>query len=123
MQHDARFLPNGDISLFDDHGANSGGVARGVEYRIDFDSNTAGVEFQFLGTAQSGFEGSFRRYADGHSVIGWGYIASDPRVLTEIDENGQDVFDIALGGTASYRAIKVPVSQLDVDVLRATTAK
>jgi hypothetical protein len=122
MQHDARFLPNGDISLFDDHGAGPG-VARAVEYTIDFESDTAAVAFQFLGTAQSGHEGSFRRYADGHSVIGWGYIATDPRVVTEIDENGQDVFDIALGGLNSYRAVKVPLSQLDVGVLRATTAK
>ncbi len=124
LQHDARFRPNGDISLFDDHGETAGiGVARGVEYSIDQDAGTAAVAFQFLGATQSNREGSFRRYADGESVIGWGYIATDPRVVTEIDSNGNDVLDIAFGGTESYRAVKVPVSQLDITVLRATTAK
>jgi Arylsulfotransferase (ASST) len=122
MQHDARFLPNGDVSLFDDHGAGTG-VARGVEYTIDHEANTAAVAFQFLGIAQSSREGSFRRYADGHSVIGWGYIATDPRVVTEIDENGKDILDIAMTGKESYRAVKVPISQLDVQVLRSATAK
>jgi hypothetical protein len=122
MQHDARFLPNGDISLFDDHGA-SAGVARGVEYAIDHMANTATVSFQFLGVGQSQYEGSFRRYPDGHSVIGWGYVPSDERVVTEIDENGEDVFDITFEDQNSYRAIKVPLSQLDIGMLRASTAK
>ena len=123
MQHDARFLPNGDISLFDDHGAATGD-ARGVEYAIDFEASTAAVAFQFLGIGQSQYEGSFRRYPDGESVIGWGYVPSDPRVVTEVNSSGQDVLDIAFsGGQPSYRAVKVPLSQLDIAVLRATTAK
>jgi Arylsulfotransferase (ASST) len=122
MQHDARFLPNGDITLFDDHGATPG-VARGVEYGIDHVTNTATVAFQYLGVGQSQYEGSFRRYPDGHSVIGWGYIPSDERVLTEIDESGQDVLDVTFEGQVSYRAIKVPLSQLDIGMLRASTAK
>jgi Arylsulfotransferase (ASST) len=120
MQHDARLQPNGDVSLFDDHGATSG-VARGAEYAIDFDSGTATLAFQFQGIAQSGYEGSFRRYPDGESVIGWGYIAADPRVVTEIDSDGEDVLDIAFsGGQPSYRAIKVPLAQLDAQLLRTT---
>ncbi len=122
LQHDARFLPNGDISLFDDHGVASG-VARAVEYTVDFDAETATVAFEFLGTAQSKYEGSFRRYADGESVIGWGYIPTDARVMTEINAAGQDVLDISLGGQASYRAVKVPISELDIGLLRATTAQ
>ncbi len=123
MQHDARFLANGDISLFDDHGATPG-VARGVEYTIDLAAGTAAVVFQFSGVAQSQYEGSFRRYPDGESVIGWGYVATDPRVVTEINAAGEDVLDITFGGgSPSYRAVKVPLSQLDIGVLRATTAK
>jgi hypothetical protein len=124
MQHDGRFQPNGDISLFDDHGRfPDSGLARGIEYAIDFDASTASVAFEFFGIATSNREGSFRRYADGHSVVGWGYIATDPRVVTEVDSNGNDVLDIAFGGTESYRAVKVPVSDLNVAVLRATTAR
>lgn len=122
MQHDARLLPNGDITVFDDHGATPG-VARGAEYAIDHQANTATLAFQFLGTAQSQYEGSFRRYADGDSVISWGYIPTDSRILTEIDANGADVFDVAFAGQVSYRAVKVPLSQLDVGMLRARTAQ
>jgi hypothetical protein len=123
MQHDARFLPSGDISLFDDHGATPGGVARGVEYAVDHQANTATLAFQFLGIAQSEAEGSFRRYADGDSVIAWGHTPTDPRILTEVNADGNDVLDVAFGGQVSYRAVKVPLSQLDIGVLRATTAK
>lgn len=122
MQHDARFTPNGHITLFDDHGA-SPGVARGVEYELDLAANTATMVFQTLGTVPAQAEGSFRRYPDGHSVIGWGLSKNDPRVFTEVDALGNDVMDVGLGGKDSYRAVKVRLSQLDIGVLRATTAK
>jgi hypothetical protein len=121
MQHDARFTAAG-VSMFDDHGA-SAGVARGVEYAIDLGAHTATPSFQFLGTAQSGFEGSFRRYTDGHSVIGWGHVKTDPRTFTEVDANGNAVLDVTLGASTSYRAVKVPIAQLDIGLLRSTTAK
>ena len=122
LQHDARFLPNGDITVFDDHGATTG-VARGVEYAIDHQANVATVAFQFVGSAQSQYEGSFRRYPDGESVISWGSIPTDSRILTEINANGQDVLDMAFDDQVSYRAVKVPLSQLDIGLLRARTAK
>jgi hypothetical protein len=120
LQHDARFLPNGDVSLFDDHGAGIG-VARGVEYAIDHDAGTATVAWQFLGKNASAFEGSFRRYPDGESVIGWGGNAPDTRVVTEVDSDGNDVFDVSFAPEAQpYRAVKVPVSRLDIDLMRVT---
>jgi hypothetical protein len=122
MQHDARFRPNGNISLFDDHGAGKG-VARGVEYAIDHAAGTATVAWQFLGSAASQFEGSLRRYADGESVIGWGYVPKDPRIFTEVNATGQDVLDVSIAGlNPSYRAVKVPITQLDLNVLRQTAA-
>jgi hypothetical protein len=124
MQHDARFQPNGHVSLFDDHGGADGGVARGVEYAIDHTANTAAVAWQFLGIGQSQYEGSCRRYADGDTVIGWGYIPSDPRTMTEVDSKGSSVLDIAFSETnRTYRAVKVPLSQLDLGVLRKAAAR
>jgi len=127
MQHDARLLANGDVTVFDDHGADggkSGQVARGVEYALDRVANTASVVWQFLGSAESQYQGSFRRYADGHSVVGWGYVPGDPRIFSEVDSNGNDVLDVSFTAPSpvsaiAYRAIKVPPSQLDVDLLRA----
>ncbi len=122
MQHDARFTATGDVTLFDDHGATPG-VARGTEYSIDHVAHTATLVFHFDGIGQAQYEGSFRRYADGHSVIGWGYVPNDSRVVTEIDESGNDVFDVTFTGGPSYRAVKVPLSQLDIGLLRATAGQ
>jgi hypothetical protein len=120
LQHDARFSASG-VTLFDDHGGGAG-VARGVEYAIDHGSSTATPTFQFLGGGQSQFEGSFRPQADGHSVVGWGHVAADPRTFTEIDAQGNDVLDVTIAKVTAYRAVKVETSQLDVALLRATCA-
>lgn len=125
MQHDARFQPNGDISLFDDHSAASGsvGVARGVEYALDLDAGAAHVVWQYQGTASSGALGSSRRYADGTNLIGWGsYTGTANLAFTEVDAAGHDVLDMAFAsrGNWSYRAEKVPIGTFDIDVLRGT---
>lgn len=122
VQHDARFLDSGHISIFDNHGVGAG-VARGVEYAIDTNAGIATFVFQFLGSAPSLYEGSFRRLADGHRVIGWGYVPTDPRLFTELDEHGREVFSLNYVGKESYRAIKVPTTQLDLQLLRDQTAK
>ncbi|HEY5375825.1 MAG TPA: arylsulfotransferase family protein [Polyangiaceae bacterium] len=122
QQHDARFQANGNISLYDDHGLGTG-FARGIEYALDLDAKTATPVFQFLGSGIAFYEGSFRRYADGESLISWGYVPSDPRVLTEIDSAGNDVFDIAFSGpNVSYRGEKVALAQFDLDLLRRNAA-
>lgn len=121
MQHDARFEANGDISVFDDHGEVAGaGVARGIEYALDHTANTATIAWEYDGTTQSAYMGSFRRYSDGENVIGWGG-TPDWRALTEITPDGGDVLDIYFAkGNSSYRSVKVPITQLDIDVMRAS---
>ncbi len=122
-QHDARILANGDVTLFDDH-TTTAGVARGVEYAIDHGKGTATVAWQVLGKAKSQFQGSFRRYPDGESVVGWGGSPQEPRVLTEVDASGDDVFDLTLSpSTEPYRAIKVPLARLDIGLMRLTAGK
>jgi hypothetical protein len=117
-QHDARFLPNGDVSLFDDHTAMSG-AARGVEYALDFEEATATPMWQYSGAAASAAMGSFRRYADGSSLVGWGL--GGTRVLSEVDASGNLLLDVAFGaGDYSYRAVKVPLGAVDIGRLRAT---
>ena len=125
LQHDARFQPNGDISLFDDHSAAAAvpGVARGVEYALDLGAGTAHVVWQYQGAANSAFLGSFRRYGDGTNLIGWGESnGSANLVFTEVDAAGDDVLDMSFvsQGNWSYRAEKVPVGTFDLDVLRGT---
>lgn len=120
QQHDARFVDATHLTLFDDHGGGfAPGVARGVEYELDFANDEARPVWQFFGLEPSQFTGSFRRFADGHSVIGWGFPKVDPRVLSEVDAAGRDVLDITLAKHA-YRALKVPLDRLDLDAMRAT---
>jgi hypothetical protein len=119
LQHDAR-ISNGDITMFDDGSATS---ARAAVYTLDHVAHTATLAWQYAGTGPSGSQGSFRRQLDGHAVIGWGN-ASTPRLLTELDAAGHDVLDIDFVAPAiSYRAIKVPLSQLDLALMRASAGK
>lgn len=124
LQHDARILPSGDVSLYDDHGSPAAtGVARAIEYALDHAAGTATVVRQYLAPTQALFEGSFRRFPDGHTVIGWGAIAGDQRVLTELDEHDAPVLDVSSTDGSSYRALKVPPAMLDVAVMRTAVGK
>jgi hypothetical protein len=118
-QHDARWLPNGHITLFDDH-TNVTGQARGVEYAVDFTAGTATPVWQYAAPLNSTAMGSFRRYPDGSNVIAWG-LSGNAASFSEIDDAGDAVLDVTLGGNdAVYRAVKVPVETFDADVLRVS---
>jgi len=122
-QHDARFRPNGNISLFDDH--SFAGPARGVEYALNLTNGTATLVAQFPSPlAQSSLAtGSFRRFSDGHSVAGWGITGSmgNAALLTEFDAAGNDVLDMSFGsGVQSYRVLKAPLAMFDRQLLRHT---
>ncbi len=119
-QHDARFQPNGDISVFDDH-SNLPGNARGVEYVLDLGASTASVVWSFTGPIASEATGSFRRYDDGSNVIDWGVSPLNPSNFTEVDNAGHDVLDVAFGNhDTTYRAVKLPIEAFDVETLRVT---
>jgi len=125
LQHDARYLPNGDISVFDNQTQGSG-PAQGVEFALDLAAGTAHPVFQ-VGSPENKISfatGDFRRYPDGHSVVCWGFTAFGgpvPLVFSEVDATGQDVLDVGfVNGDAPYRAVKAPPTAFDVNVLRAT---
>jgi hypothetical protein len=123
QQHDARLLANGHLTVFDNQ--NIGGPpARGIEYVLDVDAGTADKVFEYLNpnARPSAATGSFRRYSDGHTVIGWGIDAIfSGAVLTEIDADSNNVLDISFTGpNSSYRGLKVPPPRFDVNVLRLT---
>jgi hypothetical protein len=120
-QHDARFQPNGHISLFDNHTFTSGS-ARGVEFALDFGTSRAQAVFQHAAAFNVIATGSFRRSSDGHSVICWGipFSGGTGYVFTEVDAAGRDLLDVRFGpGDASYRGLKAPIGMYDVNVLRA----
>jgi hypothetical protein len=150
QQHDARLLPGwsascnggtGQVSVFDDESYENG-PARGVLYDVVVgggDAGTAGCDggdggtagtatrvWEYRGTESSAGVGSFRVSPDGSRIIGWG-LGGDLNqqingVFTEVDVEGTDLLDFAFGnsGNPSYRAIKVPLTEFDLSVLRNT---
>ncbi|MDQ1379725.1 MAG: hypothetical protein QOJ71_444, partial [Actinomycetota bacterium] len=118
LQHDARYLPNGDVSVFDDQSFR--GAAQAVEFAIDFTTGTARPVFQFASphNESSVATGTFRRYSDGHSVVGWGiqtFTGINDALFSELDGSGNDVVDAAFGtGDAAYRVVKAPASRFDI---------
>ncbi len=128
LQHDARYLPNGDISVFDNQTMGSG-PAQGVEFALDLAAGTAHPVFQ-VGSPEnkkSFATGDFRRYPDGHSLVCWGFTAFGgpvPLVFSEIDAAGSDVLDVGfVNGDAPYRAVKAPPTTFDINVLRADAGR
>ncbi len=122
-QHDARFRPNGDVSLFDDQTWDTNLAARGVEYQVDNAAGTATLvwAYQSPDGRNSQATGSFRRLNGGaDNLVGWG-IRSNAILFTEVDAQGRVMLSVTFPNDEwSYRAIKVPVTALDHGFLRAT---
>lgn len=123
-QHDARFQPTGEISLFDDASPPLGSstcehAARGVVFALHPATLTATVAWQYA--APSGqcatFEGSFRRYAEGtDNLIAWGAATGD--FISEVNTRGQPTLTISAATGDNYRALKVAPTALDINQLR-----
>jgi Arylsulfotransferase (ASST) len=119
-QHDARFLPGGQISLFDD-ATDMPGPARGVVYAYDVNAGTATFVWQYEGAVTSSAMGSFRILPDGSRIVGWGEGGQPQLAFTETDAEGHDVLDFEFtDGDQSYRAVKVLTTQLDLALMRSS---
>ncbi|MFI5282102.1 MAG: aryl-sulfate sulfotransferase [Candidatus Dormibacterales bacterium] len=121
-QHDARFEPDNDISLYDDQTWDAHLAARGVEYHVDPAAGTATLVWSYA--SPDGHNaiatGSFRRLDGGNdNVIGWGYKANT--LFTEVDAAGNVMLNVTFpGGDFIYRVQKVPITAIDHALLRAT---
>lgn len=119
-QHDARLLPDNQVSLFDDE-TGMPGPARGVIYTYDLNAGTATFAWQYVGTASSSAMGSFRVLPDGSRIVGWGEGNVPQLAFTEVDASGNDLLDFYFtDGDESYRALKVPLTQLDITLMRSS---
>jgi hypothetical protein len=121
-QHDARFQPNGDISLYDDQSWNANLAARAVEYHVDTAAGTATLVWSYVAPDghNSSATGSFRRLDGGtDNVIAWGN--KSKTLFTEVDAAGHVMLNVTFpNGEVAYRVIKVAPAALDHDLLRAT---
>jgi hypothetical protein len=151
-QHDARLQPgwvedcdraHGRLSVFDDQ-TGEVGPARAAVYDVDVEMGDGGsprdcgseaggagdsgakLVWQRKGEAVSESTGSFRIDPDGSRLIAWGQALAPAvgQVFTEVDDQGRAQIDLEWPqGCSSYRAIKVPLSAFDLDVLRRSAGQ
>lgn len=109
VQHDARRLPNGNISVYDNGNYNNPRISRGVEYAINRENETATRVSEYRRTPDlwALALGNMQKQANGNVVIGWGR-SSEP-IFTEFTNDGKMVLEFnALDGTGSYRIFRFP---------------
>ena len=112
-QHDARRLPNGNISIFDNGTQHTPQYSRGVEYRLDERAMTATMvwEYRHVPDYYVSIQGGLQTLPNGNRVVGWGSAANDGAPgITEVDSTGRVVFEAAYPKQMFvYRATKYPV--------------
>jgi hypothetical protein len=113
-QHDARQLPDGTVTVFDNR-THLRQRPRAVRFRIDEASGTATLMQSITDPAvsSSGCCGSARRLANGDWLIYWG---GPTNRVGGYKANGQKTFALTLH--ASYRAEPVPEGVLSAQELR-----
>jgi hypothetical protein len=108
-QHNAQWLPNGDISLFDDEGAPPvAPPSRGEIVKLDLKTKTATLAGQLVrtpGPLRTGSQGNLQSLPGGGWMVGWGGLPN----FTEFNAQGQVVYDAQLpAGENSYRVYREP---------------
>jgi Arylsulfotransferase (ASST) len=110
-QHDARMLPNGEISLFDDEGAPPiHPPTRGEFIRLDAKAKAATLAGQLVRTSGpliTSSQGDVQALPNGNWMLGWGGLPN----FTEFNSEGQIVLDGQFpSGEDSYRVYREPWS-------------
>jgi hypothetical protein len=115
-QHDARLLPDGTITVFDDESF-TGRPPRAVQYRIDSAARTATFmrSVSDPDVTASSCCGSARLTADGDWLVSWG---GDP-TFGEYAPDGRMLLRVSFDDVFSYRVIPVAASRLSATTLRA----
>ncbi len=105
-QHDARFGPNGTITVFDNGGAPPvEKQSRGLELTLSGQTAALAVQIDHPKGLLAGSQGSTEVLPDGHFFEGWG---AEP-YFSEFSSSGQLLFDAHFHGPdQSYRALKAP---------------
>ncbi|MER7013211.1 arylsulfotransferase family protein [Saccharopolyspora sp. NPDC000359] len=106
-QHDARWHPDGTMSLFDNAASEPGPTSRALVLAVDQQARTAHVvrEHPNPGSPTSVSQGNHQVLPGGNSFVGWG---SQPE-FTEFDETGEVALHGSFGDDMpSYRAFRLP---------------
>jgi hypothetical protein len=108
-QHNALWLPGGQISVFDDEGAPTvKAPSRGEIVTLDSKHKTATLGSQLVrmpGPLITGSQGNLQSLPNGGWMVGWGGLPN----LTEFNAQGQVIFDAQLPPAEfSYRVYREP---------------
>jgi hypothetical protein len=115
-QHDARILPDGTLTVFD-NGAERDRKPRLVRYRIDAEQRTATLIEQLTDPVitKASWGGGTRRLPGGDWVTGWG----GAQYVTESKPSGESAFRLNFPVGNTYRAYPVLPGVLTAARLRA----
>lgn len=113
-QHDARRLPNGNITMYDNGNTNDPQYSRAVEYQLDEVNKTATKVWEYRNQPDDfygGARGNVQRLPNGNTVIDWGRAQSGSTlpVVTEVQPDGTKAFEMYfVNNESSYRAFRYP---------------
>ncbi|OLE35882.1 MAG: hypothetical protein AUG48_09420 [Actinobacteria bacterium 13_1_20CM_3_68_9] len=116
-QHDARLLPDGTVTVFDNR-TDLGSAPRAVRFQINETTGTATL-LQSISDPNVPFSqccGSARRLANGDWLIDWGSATNHP--ISGYKPNGQRTFTLTFPARSSYRAEPVPAGAVSAQSLR-----
>lgn len=120
-QHDARLLPDGTLTVFDNRTSLSGAIPdprpRAVRYRIDPGARSATLVESISDptVTRSYCCGSARRLRDGNWLIDW---AQGSGAIGGYQPDGTRTFLLRFDSTFSYRALPVPDGAVSIADLR-----
>ena len=114
FQHDIRQLPNGDLTVFDNHGTTQDPAqSQGIEYKVDEVKKTVTAVWSLAHTPPvfATFMGNTQRLADGNTFLSWGAPSTAPGFayasMTEVTPDNRVLFDLAFDQPyVSYRAFR-----------------
>jgi len=113
-QHDARVLPDGTVTVYDNR--SFVGPPRAVRFGIDPATRTATFLEQVTDRVdRSGSMGSARKLAGGDWVVSWG--GSD--LMSELTPSGGVVWHLKMRHWINYRTVPIPFGRLKTSALRA----
>jgi hypothetical protein len=120
--HDARFDPVGNVlTMFDNQAGVSGRFPRAVAYEINVAAGTATMLWEIRNGVIGGDTLGSVRQAGGSVLIGWG--AGLQPMIEELAWDGTRFTRLMAIGQrdsgSSYRTVKYPPSDFDINVLRA----
>ena len=108
-QHDARRLPNGNITIYDNGNLHSPQFTRIVEYQLDEVNKYATLVWEYKNdpATYSNAMGSSRRLSNHNTFVGWGTTTTP--AISEVNAEGNVTFYLSHPDTFfNYRAFKFP---------------